>query len=356
MPTSTPAKPAAPKELPLIVPSKSALKKAGEALRSCSEGPEFDRALQMLSAWRGLFAYPLNTFSVMLRKKCSMLKISDAIVARRLKRTPSIVAKLRRFSGMDLGRMQDIGGLRVIVNNLDEVYKFWNSLQNSKIKHEAVVPPHDYIKTPKPDGYRSLHQVYRYQSEDHPELCGLQVEVQIRTKLQHAWATAVETLGAIEQASFKSGEGTDKHKQFFKLASALISLHEKASVLEEFSNTPRDELVRQFSAIEKELNVFQKLTGIAVATSSILSPKAEKAEFQVMMLDPVAGTLSLTPFSRGQAQVAERFYSFLEATEKDKLIVLVSVDNLRALKKAYPNYFLDTKLFVDTLKRICEAK
>lgn len=337
----------------LAIPSKAALKRAGQVLRKEDEGANFDSAMRLLSDWRGLFAFPLNTFNVMLRHKCRQLHFNDAIVARRLKRTPSIITKLRRFHSMDLSRMQDIGGLRVIVSNISDVYKFWDSLQSSRMKHEAIVPPNDYIATPKADGYRSLHQVYKYQSDEHPELCGLMVEVQIRTKLQHAWATAVETLGAIEQASFKTGEGSEKYKRFFKLASALISLHEKADVLSEFSGFTQETLIKEFTAIEQELNVFQKLTGITIAAKHILSPVAKKAAFHVMMLDPTAGTLSLTPFSEEQALTAEKFYSFLESTEKSKLIVLVSVDDLKALKKAYPNYFLDTKLFVETLKRIC---
>lgn len=339
----------------LQVPGKKALIRAGEVLREQTSGPEFEDAIKTLSDWRSLFAYPLNTFNVTLRKKCASLGFKAVIVARRLKRTPSIVAKLRRFPEMQLGRMQDIGGLRVIVKTVDDVYRIWESLQNSRIKHEAVIPPHDYIESPKPDGYRSLHQVYKYQSDEFPELCGLKVEIQIRTTLQHAWATAVETLGAIEQQSFKTGGGTEQYKRFFKLASALISIHEKKPVLEEYQGWTAQELVREFTALERELNVFKTLTGVAIAAKQIQTPGIEQAEFQLMMLDTRAGTLSLTPFAKEQLQTAERFYSFLESKEKDKLIVLVSVDSAKALKKAYPNYFLDTKLFVETLKNICKA-
>lgn len=336
----------------LNVPSKKSLIKAGDILRTQTSGPEFEMALNTLSDWRGLFAFPLNTFRAALRSECLNLECRNAIVACRLKRTPSIVAKLRRFPEMQLGRMQDIGGLRVIVDSVEEVYKVWEGLQASRMKHEAIIPPHDYIKAPKPDGYRSLHQVYRYQSKDHPELCGIKVEIQIRTQLQHAWATAVETLGVIEHESFKTGEGDGEYKRFFKLASALISLHEDCPVLDEYRGKSKDDLIEEFKFVEKKLGVFGKLTGVAVAAKHILSPNTECADYQVMMLDPRAGTLSLTPFSKEQIRTAEKFYTFLEATEKDKLVVLVSVGNLKGLKKAYPNYFLDTKLFIETLESI----
>lgn len=103
------------------------------------------------------------------------------------------------------------------------------------------------------------------------------------------------------------------------------------------------------------IDLFQKLTAAAVAAGRVISPKATDAEYQLMVLDPAAGTLSLTPFVKGQEQIAERAYSSLEGDQDARglLVVLVSVSNLKQLRKAYPNYFLDTKLFVETLRKIC---
>ncbi|MFW2058189.1 (p)ppGpp synthetase, partial [Acinetobacter haemolyticus] len=89
--------------------------------------------------------------------------------------------------------------------------------------HVPVIPCHDYIESPKNDGDRSIHQVFTYKSRDHSGLDGLKIELQIRTALQHSWATAVETLGVIENASIKSGFGSDDIKKFIKLSSALFS-------------------------------------------------------------------------------------------------------------------------------------
>lgn len=90
---------------------------------------------------------------------------------------------------------------------------------------------HLIIQKPKNDGYRCLHQVFKYYSENNAEINGLQVEIQIRTNLQHAWATAVETLGLLEKTSFKTGEWTPEYSQFFKLASALFSYYEKQAMM-----------------------------------------------------------------------------------------------------------------------------
>ena len=252
--------------MPNEIPSKTAVKKAGETLRiAAPNSQEYSAALDVLSSWRGLFADPLNAFNVLLRKMCKKIGVTDkAIVARRLKRTPSIVAKLRRFRDMDLCRMQDIGGLRVIVPSIEDVYKIHRLLENSRMKHEIVKPCHDYIKNPKKDGYRSLHQVCRYRSETKLELSKLNllVEVQIRTQVQHAWATAVEALGVIEKSSFKTGEGEQDFRRFFVLSSALLSILEDQPIVEELKGVPPIKIVEEFEALQERFHIFLKLQGV----------------------------------------------------------------------------------------------
>lgn len=99
-----------------ITPSKKSVRKVGEALRNADlSESETAEALEILSSWRALYYQPTNTFQALIRKKISSLGIKSAIVAQRLKRTPSIVAKLKRFPSMQLDRMQDIGGIRAVV-------------------------------------------------------------------------------------------------------------------------------------------------------------------------------------------------------------------------------------------------
>ncbi|WP_423837899.1 RelA/SpoT domain-containing protein, partial [Sutterella wadsworthensis] len=146
-----------------ITPSKKSVRKAGEALRNSDlSEAETAEALEILSSWRALYYRPINTFQALIRKKISSLGIKSAIVAQRLKRTPSIVAKLKRFPGMQLDRMQDIGGIRAVVNNVREVRFIHESLIKGRHKHRPVMPPKDYITEPKPDGYRGIHQVFKY--------------------------------------------------------------------------------------------------------------------------------------------------------------------------------------------------
>jgi putative GTP pyrophosphokinase len=107
-----------------------------------------------------------------------------------MKRAPSIVSKLQRFDGMNLARMQDIGGLRAVLGSVSRVRKLEAMYRNSKFRHVLV-----YIAHPKSDGYRGIHLIYRYSNSLAPAYDGLSLELQVRTRLQHAWATAVETMG-----------------------------------------------------------------------------------------------------------------------------------------------------------------
>lgn len=337
-------------------PSKSALDHAGDVLRN-ENSVDSDRkvALEVLSNWRKSHSYALNTFQAMLRGRCKSQGFheSDYFVAQRLKRVPSIVMKLRRLRTR-LSQMQDIAGLRVVLPSVKDVREFHEALVNSNAKHEARLPAKDYILAPKKDGYRSIHQIFKYRNAKHADLNVLSVEVQIRTRLQHAWATAVETLGAIEHSSFKTGEGTDEVKQFFKLSSALMSHHEGTPVLDELANIDIKQVAEEFIALERKLNIFKKLATVSIATKNVIG--YSDGHYSLMFLNMETEQLSITPFDEAQASLAEDIYLSMENRYRDdpsKLVVLVSVGDLKSLRIAYPNYFLDTHLFISTLKKIC---
>ena len=57
----------------------------------------------------------------------------------------------------------------------------------------------DYVRKPKTSGYRGIHLVYRYHNDRKTIYNGLQIEPQLRTRRQHAWATAVDTRAFVEE-------------------------------------------------------------------------------------------------------------------------------------------------------------
>src|SRR5437588_8744849 len=79
-----------------------------------------EMALAIINNWRSSHSYPLNALQAVLRTK--VIKVdADPTVAQRIKRLPSIRHKLERFEGMNLSRMQDIGGCRAVLSDVAKV-------------------------------------------------------------------------------------------------------------------------------------------------------------------------------------------------------------------------------------------
>ena len=110
--------------------------------------------------------------------------------------------------------MQDIGGFRIVLKDVPALNKALTMFLNKEFDDFTLEKINDYVTEPKISGYRSIHFVYKYHSTDET-YDGLRVELQIRTKLQHNWATAVETAGLYTQTSLKSNQGDNKWLSFF---------------------------------------------------------------------------------------------------------------------------------------------
>src|SRR5262249_12016155 len=128
--------------------SNNKVKRAGVVLASPDEHNDGQqmRAAFVMAYWRGLHAYPINTFQALLRKKLGAID-EDAIVAQRLKRFASIVLKLQRFPTMQLARMQDIGGLRAVVGRVSQLRPLEDAYRNASFKH-VLTHSKDYLNEP----------------------------------------------------------------------------------------------------------------------------------------------------------------------------------------------------------------
>src|SRR3989344_112304 len=181
---------------PVPTESKSQIKKAGRLMFDTSKSMQSRRdALDLVDRFRAAHGYPINTFQSTLHKR--LKDFPDSFMAQRLKRMPSIIRKLEKEKTMQITTMQDIGGLRAVVETVKDVYRLERKYSTAKrfphIQKNAV----DYIAKPRDSGYRGLHLIYEYRNKQHPRYNGLLLEIQIRTKLQHSWATAVEIMEAL---------------------------------------------------------------------------------------------------------------------------------------------------------------
>ncbi len=127
-----------------------------------------------------------------------------------------MVHKLRRKPGMNLARMGDIGGCRVLLSDGHEVERIFRHLRcqwsvpDNRIK--------DYITRPQDTGYLGVH-LYTYRDER-------QIEVQLRTLGQHDWAQNVERIALVTGWPLKDGEGPETVLQFYRLAGEIIAAQE----------------------------------------------------------------------------------------------------------------------------------
>lgn len=343
--------------------SRNEVNKAGDLLRkkpmtaTHAYIQEWAKARGILDNWRSCHSYPINTFQATLRDKLYKLGLANAIVAQRLKRTPSIISKLRRFKSMQLARMQDIGGLRAVVDTLTQVQKLRDSYHKSLVgrmfKHQLVAE-RDYIGNPKDSGYRSVHLVFRYENDKVMAYNGLLLELQIRTRLQHTWATSVETMGTFLKHALKSSEGPEEWLEFFAVAGAAFAHIEECPPVPSYTALSKQETFKITKSTAEHLDVRNKLQGYTVAASAI-SEERGQGTYHLIVLDPIKKEVSIRSYSRNRLDEANDDYSKEEEriTKGEPIdAVLVAAGDITELRRAYPNYFLDTHEFVKVLGEI----
>ncbi len=110
----------------------------------------------------------------------------------RLKTPENIVKKVYR-KGFELSlpsikeNIRDIAGIRITCSFISDIYKLSDMLQNQK--DITVVECKDYIKNPKPNGYKSLHLILQIPIFMSDRADNVYVEVQIRTIAMDFWAS-----------------------------------------------------------------------------------------------------------------------------------------------------------------------
>lgn len=321
---------------------------------------ELERALEIVNNWRSSHNIPLNVIQSALRKHAQKVE-KKALIAQRIKRLPSIAYKLRRFENMKLSRMQDIGGCRAIVDDITGVRKIEERFaKRSRMKHE-LERKKDYVSDPKLDGYRGIHLVYRYrsQSEKNRAFDGHQIEIQLRSRPQHVWATAVETVGTLIRQPLKSDMGEESWQRFFALMSSWIALNENAPPVPE---TPlsKKELLDELRQSAIDLQVGKKLVkyGLAFRTLQKHVP-VSRGSYYLLEFNPGSG-IHITSFrSRNLDEAMSRYLAAekrISETKSGAEAVLVSVSTVKSLRAAYPSYFADTIEFTKMLEKALSGK
>lgn len=147
---------------------------------------------------------------LMMRYNCAMLEVKTKLdvlnkqlslendrnpfesISCRIKSVPSIIEKLTR-KGYELTatsieeNLNDVAGIRVICSFPEDIYLLSDRLCSQD--DIRLIKRKDYIKNPKPNGYRSLHLIIEIPIFLQHEKHMVKVEIQLRTIAQDFWAS-----------------------------------------------------------------------------------------------------------------------------------------------------------------------
>jgi len=144
-------------------------------------------------------------------------------------KTPYSIWRKMRAKDASFEQFSDIMAFRVIVESVEECYRALG------IVHGAfhVVPGRfkDYISTPKPNGYRSLHTGVIVPPNQ-------RIEIQIRTREMHN----VAEYGVAAHWSYKQGEDAGREGRQYRWLRSLLEILEQAADPQEFLEHTRLEM------------------------------------------------------------------------------------------------------------------
>jgi len=294
----------------------------------------------VIENWRASHAYVLNTFQATLRRH---VKGNEITIAQRLKRRHTIFDKLTRQPGMRLARMHDLAGCRLIFDDEESLHRYRAKIHKSRFKHKMKneVNDYDYLSNPKNNGYRGVHDVYSYvpYKPTAENWRGLLIELQYRTKIQHAWATAVEIAGSLTGNEPKFDRGDALHQEYFRFSSELLS-RKFENRYGPIPNMTSTDILNRWEELDRQTHLTRILDGMHYSTK-----RFENARNLILIIR--GSELEIFGFSKTTAALTA--YNSLEQGDSDADIVLVRSDTGEGIRSAFRNYFSDARDFVRLL-------
>ena len=340
------------------------IRKIGEKLR---EGIELTEEEKLeFDNFREAHNIIIKLFTIELKK----VNFSNQhLTASRNKRIETIISKLRRPEKPKLDRIHDIAGTRIIFENIKSLEDYIDILENTELvnfkeKINEDKNRYNYIKNPKSDGYRSIHKVFYYSSnipystlnEKRFNLENKKIELQLRTRLQHIWATTVEIYDIINKSNIKTGTHNKletKEGLFFKNCSLVFEGIESNDVEKIKINI--NEIFRDKDLVE----IYNRLKGIKNIKNIQLPKTLGSDEVFILITDLNKGKTTFfttDPIEKNDKQdtfLINASYRRLEEknTKGEYILLLLTLGDIKKLKNVYPNYFLNTNKFISILKK-----
>lgn len=325
--------------------SRSQIEAAGKLLKgTLTDVNEAVETFRIAHNWRDAHLFPMRRVRNELGREARRAGVA-AITVARIKRMKSIRKKLRE-TPLTLYQLQDIGGARAIVGNIADLRRLVAFYQNERSTH-GIIKHWPYIDAPKIGGYRSHHVSLKFHGDGREEIYNRQrIEVQLRTRIQHIWGTAVEAAGTVLGEDLKGGKGNADWLRLFEIMAAEMAALEGCPGVPGVSDNARErrqELRHLAAKLDASAHLY--LWNDAIKFTDEITQSTSK--FYVVQYDREMNRVLIFPALR-VSQGSETLIQEEHAHEmRDS--VLVEIDRAEDLRTAYPNYFLDVRTFAQLL-------
>ena len=312
------------------------IKRLGARLRECKEKYISDEDLDLLQAHRLSFTEPLFKIFKQLTQHKSTVQRS-AIIAFRLKRINTIINKVIRKPKMQLNRMWDIAGIRIIFDDEASARRMVSLiLEKYTVRGEI----RNYFDNPKKIGYKAFH-IYITEPTS-----GKVLEIQIRTKNVHNWATLVEITDYLYDTRLKE-IGYESNKEWGRFHQLISSNNQLEPEEANFLYKTLD----KYDFISKLAETFRKNSNIVKKQWQNVGSR-DKYFLIELSSDSVPKLSSYNDYEKAEVD-------YFEAYKKDEgvLIVLTSIHkpSFEQISIAYANYILSYHKFILDVQEILKT-
>jgi len=257
----------------------------------------------------------------------------------RLKRIDTILRKIERYKTMAMSTMQDIAGCRTIVASETQIYKIVDDFNNNP--DFEIIGFDDYILSPRDTGYSCYHLIVRPINEVRT------VEIQIRTRSQHFWATLVEITDVLFKLKLKEGADHPELYSFHKLLSKgkdNLTFDDKTEIVK---------IDRKYDIITKLTSVFKSNYIISIKRW-IEGLDGKDNKYLIMELDK-----DLSPnfhFYTHFIEAERAYFNKFELEEPNMVLIHITQPDFEKIGLAYSNYVLTShpsvRVYLDILQRL----
>ena len=268
---------------------------AGNLLWNEQAEAEIRHAFLVANNWRDAHSYPMASVRSQLIEYVRHLNLEG--VTARLKRMQAIRRKLYRPDfKRNLSQLQDIAGCRVILMSIADVKTFTSALVE-RSRH-TLEYPNDYITSPKRDGYRSHHLIFRYNGERERPTYFLASELKFKSGPDYSMRGQLqeEINPAVSRRRPKGTQGSEDWLRLFQLMSGEFALAEKCPKSPLLP--PRRERLKEIIDLARKLDATAVLENLSNAVRGTKIIRGDRPQYYIISYDNASMRVDVEPYSK----------------------------------------------------------